>query len=424
MAEFNKYFGDVLVGKTPEKVNVATALANKEVVGIYFSAHWCGPCRNFTPQLAEAYKKITSKGKPFEIVFVSSDQSEADFQNYYGSMPWLALPFQDERQDKLSSKFKIEGIPTLILLDKNGKVISRDGREIISSDPEGDKFPWPKQSVWELLGNSFINNKGETFTLDSLRANTALGLYFSAHWCPPCRGFTPKLAASYLKMNADGKKFEIIFLSSDKDEASFQEYFNSMPWKALPFSNREAKANLSRQFGVQGIPTLVILDPNTGNLITQDGRAEVEEDPEGLKFPWKPEPPKPLEPLIPRSADRLNSGPSLILFLDSVSSPDSVLASVTGAATEFFNKFKSAKPADDDEDEVLPLTFFYATKEHDPFPSRVRSFANIPDSLHMAILDIPSRLKYLHSGEITESSFTKFVQDFLNGSAASVSIKQ
>ena len=37
-------------------------------------------------------------------------------------------------------------------------------------------------------------------------------------------------------MNSEMKnKFEIIFISSDKSQESFNEYFQEMPWKALPF---------------------------------------------------------------------------------------------------------------------------------------------------------------------------------------------
>jgi hypothetical protein len=43
--------------------------------------------------------------------------------------------------------------------------------------------------------------------------------------CPPCRGFTPKLAESYTAMQASGKSFEIVFVSSDKDQGTFDEYF-------------------------------------------------------------------------------------------------------------------------------------------------------------------------------------------------------
>ena len=35
-----------------------------------------------------------------------------------------------------------------------------------------------------------------------------------------------------------------------------------MPWKALPYSDRDRKGALSKKFKVSGIPTLVILDPS------------------------------------------------------------------------------------------------------------------------------------------------------------------
>lgn len=48
-----------------------------------------------------------------------------------------------------------------------------------------------------------------------------------------CRQFTPVLAKFY-KAHATKKKFEIIFVSSDRDNAQFMEYFGTMPWVALP----------------------------------------------------------------------------------------------------------------------------------------------------------------------------------------------
>ncbi len=70
-----------------------TALSRTKVVGLYFSAHWCPPCRAFTPKLAATYNTITAAGKSFEIVFVSSDKDEATFASHYNLMPWLAVPF-------------------------------------------------------------------------------------------------------------------------------------------------------------------------------------------------------------------------------------------------------------------------------------------------------------------------------------------
>ena len=68
-------------------------------------------------------------------------------------------------------------------------------------------------------------------------------MYFSAHWCPPCRGFTPKLAEWYnnFKKLPNGDKLEIVFVSSDRDEKTFKEYYAEMPWLALPYADRDKK---------------------------------------------------------------------------------------------------------------------------------------------------------------------------------------
>ena len=45
-----------------------------------------------------------------------------------------------------------------------------------------------------LLGDTVMGKDGEVKTSEALTNKTAIALYFSAHWCPPCRGFTPQLA--------------------------------------------------------------------------------------------------------------------------------------------------------------------------------------------------------------------------------------
>merc|ERR1712146_831474 len=69
-------------------------------------------------------------------------------------------------------------------------------------------------------------------------------------------------------------KMEIIFVSSDRDEASFNDYFKEMPWLALPFDKREAKEALSEACGVQGILSFAVINPD-GTIITTDGRSKV-----------------------------------------------------------------------------------------------------------------------------------------------------
>ncbi|CAF4423383.1 unnamed protein product, partial [Rotaria sp. Silwood2] len=59
---------------------------------------------------------------------------------------------------------------------------------------------------------------------------------FSAHWCPPCRAFTPKLAELYKEAQTTSSSFRVVFVSCDRDEESFNAYRAEMPWSAVPFN--------------------------------------------------------------------------------------------------------------------------------------------------------------------------------------------
>ncbi len=127
-----------LIDASGNEVPTSTILGG--VVGLYFSAHWCPPCRGFTPVLSKWYSdfKTNNPDKKFNIVFVSSDRSEEDFKGYHKEMTFHALPFNERaKKSELSSKFGVRGIPTLIFLDAEGNTLSKDGRTIVSSDPEG-----------------------------------------------------------------------------------------------------------------------------------------------------------------------------------------------------------------------------------------------------------------------------------------------
>ena len=125
----------MLVDASGRTVSVSSALANKAGVALYFSAHWCPPCRQFTPILAETYKK-SYKEKGLEIIFVSSDRDDASFRDYFATMPWLALPFSERRlKDQLASKLAISGIPALVVFDAQGRLVESDGRSAVMKNP-------------------------------------------------------------------------------------------------------------------------------------------------------------------------------------------------------------------------------------------------------------------------------------------------
>lgn len=98
---------------------------------IYYSAHWCGGCRGFTPKLAEFYRKYHDK-YDFEIVFCSNDRSQEQMLEYIREfkMPWPSLArlkgnfyikMYGARRFLQNGSIKL-GIPKLVLINmKNGK---------------------------------------------------------------------------------------------------------------------------------------------------------------------------------------------------------------------------------------------------------------------------------------------------------------
>ena len=141
--------------------------------------------------------------------------------------------------------------------------------------------PW--NSLEELVGTELMDVNGNKVDVKSLQGKI-IGLYFSAHWCRPCRDFTPKLIEF---RNANAKDFEVIFVSSDRSAADQQKYMqeSEMKWPSVPYQS-EWKAILKERFSIKGIPALIIVD-GKGNLISAQGRSEVNADSTTTLAKWK-----------------------------------------------------------------------------------------------------------------------------------------
>jgi len=477
---WEEFFGDTLRKNDGSEVKTSElSTAKGGVIGIYFSAHWCPPCRGFTPKLAEVYNEIKAAGKDMEIAFVSWDNDDSAFEKYHEEQPWLAVPYDnDDKKDKLKDKYQVRGIPTLVLLEADtGNTIAAEGRSLIdeygaagfpftaerlvvakkeikekkeaalkeladlkflgklatldepekeldlnevarksealafafmngagcqgsalvlpklldiqekmgkeklsvvvvdmrdegeefsqavltkmkdvATIPRGERaqevanklkpvlkeidpphvfmvdardessmkfladnaarpiyfqgeeaFPWSDEAITALEEREkarkeelkakqknlefftpsdschIVDKQGAEVSLDTLQSKDVVGIYFSAHWCGPCRSFTPRLVKLYEECKEQGKSFEVIFASSDRDQKAFDEYYDEMPWCTIKFEDRKLKESLSDIFEVQGIPTLILLKGN-GETITAQGRAAVSKGVEG--FPW------------------------------------------------------------------------------------------------------------------------------------------
>lgn len=107
-----------------------------------------------------------------------------------------------------------------------------------------------------------------------------MAIYFSGEWCPACRTFTPILTKNYKLWNEKEKKIEVVFITGDRDEKSFKQYFGKMPWLALPYSSTDINEELEKQYDIQGIPCLLIVDKK-GKILKKDARDDVQGKGEG-----------------------------------------------------------------------------------------------------------------------------------------------
>ena len=124
-----------LYGKTLENEDFDWKALRGKYVLVKFTATWCGPCRGEIPGMLTAYEKY--KDKDFEIVSVYIWQREPDPVATIKEMveeeklPWMIVAedlTEKAGQPKQGDFYAIQGVPTMLLIDKEGKIISTSAR--------------------------------------------------------------------------------------------------------------------------------------------------------------------------------------------------------------------------------------------------------------------------------------------------------
>ena len=118
--------GTLLNGKPFDQKTLAG-----KVVLVDFWATWCGPCVAEIPNVLEQYEKYHKDG--FEVVGVSLDQEREALEKFVTEqkLPWPILfeePKGDGWQHPLATFYGISGIPTVVLIGRDGNVITLDAR--------------------------------------------------------------------------------------------------------------------------------------------------------------------------------------------------------------------------------------------------------------------------------------------------------
>lgn len=112
-----------IVYDDPQGKKIDIKSFNGKYVLVDFWASWCGPCRKAIPAIKELYSAYKDKG--FEVLSVSVDTDNAAWRKAMADeqMPWTQVLSPDK--NKTLSDFMIVGIPTLYLVDRQGKIVEK-----------------------------------------------------------------------------------------------------------------------------------------------------------------------------------------------------------------------------------------------------------------------------------------------------------
>jgi len=348
-----------------------------------------------------------------ELIFCSFDKKDAEYKEYVSNMPWLCVPFDSPTSQLLGRKYKASGIPHLVVVDlKTGKLITSEGTSCVMEDEEGKEFPWRPKTFKEIWPDKILMEKGkdgaeDTFMNSSELKDKNLMLYFSASWCPPCRQFTPKLSDAYDTLKKKYDDFELVFVSSDREEETFDDYFSKkMSFLALPYQHRDVKAYLSSRFQIQGIPSLLILGPEETNgdrpLINGFVRPFIER----RQYDEYPFPMKKYGDIGSETCN-LNEEKALIIFGENCDDGEQI--DIKDVMKEVAQKLKEEK-----KDEGF---YFLWALESSHTTNQIRKLTMLPtveksEDPAMIILDIPDEGGYYFSTEtdITTENVLKFIE--------------
>ncbi len=141
-----KYTDINLVDEVGKEVKLSDYVKPGQYNMVEFWASWCGPCRGEIPHLRHVYDAY-GKGKDgLNMISVSVDEREKDWKKAIQeeNMEWTQLCDMKGFKGDVAIKYKVQGVPFCLILDKEGKIIAREVRgselDIVLIDHLGDRY--------------------------------------------------------------------------------------------------------------------------------------------------------------------------------------------------------------------------------------------------------------------------------------------
>jgi thiol-disulfide isomerase/thioredoxin/tyrosine-protein phosphatase YwqE len=120
-----------IYGKTLDDKDFNWEALRGKYVLVKFTASWCGPCKGEIPGMLSAYEKYHKQGLEIISIYVwdKLDATKKIVEDEH--LPWVILSeelTEKAEQPAQSKKFAITGVPTMFLVDGEGKVIFTEAR--------------------------------------------------------------------------------------------------------------------------------------------------------------------------------------------------------------------------------------------------------------------------------------------------------
>ena len=119
-------FADITL-RTPDDrpISISDIAGKGKYVLLDFWAAWCGPCRVANPHLVQIYNRYKDKG--FEIVGISLDNNKEAWIKAIADdkLTWPQMSDLGHWNSAAARLYNIRGIPHMILLDRDGKIIAK-----------------------------------------------------------------------------------------------------------------------------------------------------------------------------------------------------------------------------------------------------------------------------------------------------------
>uniref|UniRef100_M4BT12 ubiquitinyl hydrolase 1 n=1 Tax=Hyaloperonospora arabidopsidis (strain Emoy2) TaxID=559515 RepID=M4BT12_HYAAE len=138
---------------------------------------------------------------------------------------------------------------------------------------------------------SLQDSRQGTHTVAEVDSEAVVGIYFTLATSAACRKLTHALTVFSESLHAANKKFVVIVVPVDQEQADYAAFVASLPlhtWLIVPFSEREAREKLVQTFAITKVPQLILRGSN-GAILTPLGKELIMSDPTGAFYPWTSE---------------------------------------------------------------------------------------------------------------------------------------